>query len=72
MTDIEKGDPVTLKEFPDVTGTVVSRTGDTAVVREDAEPHARVEHEVQELRKLEDAPLPDKSWPPSGLESKSP
>lgn len=71
MSNIEKDDPVTLREFPAVTGTVVSVNGDTAVVREDG-TNARVEHEVQDLRKLEDTPLPDKSWPPKGLESKSP
>lgn len=65
------GSKVALRDFPNETGVVkaIDHEQGTADVQEDATGIRRA-IEVEELIEVSDHELPDKAWPPAGMETK--
>jgi hypothetical protein len=70
---MDNGSKAALRDFPGITGTVkaIDRQAGTAEFTEDGTGIHQT-RDIEELVEIADLELPDdKSWPPSGMETKS-
>lgn len=68
---INPGQKVSHRDYPGDVGTVVALKPAHGKAVVSLETGVRVETDLVDLVEVHDTPLPDKSWPPSGMETKA-